>query len=273
MIYNTSRHPIFAFSKLIALGALATLGFAATSSLSAQLIENGSFESWTDGMPDDWTLASAPEPTQISGLVAGSDSAVLMTTGGRISQNIVEAPEQAVLSLTFASSAAATSSARAFSIAIGVNGGIPSINLRLFNTTGDSGSQLLSLRAYDGISKQYVTIAENAFTASVYDTEAGSFTTLNAYNMSINVDYMSETPSYSIAYGAVGGEMTTISNISYFQDATISTVNAVYLTDAGAGCYYAVDNMSLASVPEPESSTFILLGLTLAFMLFLRRRK
>ncbi|MBC2601580.1 PEP-CTERM sorting domain-containing protein [Puniceicoccus vermicola] len=273
-MFSFTSNFLTAPTKKILLSTFGSLFLLSASHLSAQLIENGSFDDWEDGMPVGWSLfgSGATEPTQIDGLVLGSTSAVLIENGDSIRQMIVDGPAVAKLSLTFAASSSTSASNRAFNLGIGSfeGGSTPSINFRMVNTTGEWDSNLLSLQAYDGSGAGWVNVVENAFEGSVY--EGGTFTTENLYNLSVEVDFASETPSYSISYGMVGDEETTVSNITYFQS-EIDSLNAVSLTSPSADSYFAVDNMSLESIPEPNSTSLLLLGSVISFVVLVRRRR
>lgn len=251
--------------------------FAATSAFGASLISNGSFESWgtvsgtpPTGVPTSWsmTAASVVNPIRGEGLVDGSTYSAIMQSGmGSSSMFQIFSEPQSDFSISFVVAAATTSNnnGRSFQTLFNTATGTTYINLRLASVVANAN---LTLQAFNGSSWVSLSAVE-AFLPSVFNSAQTGFDTLNAYNFSVDVDLASVTPSYSITYGLVGGETTTLSGLTAF--ATTPTLGAVIerldFTSGSSAGKFAVDNVAV--IPEP--GTVALLGSALLGVMLVRR--
>jgi len=251
---------------------------ATAASLPAQtLILNGSLEDWgaltgtpPSGTPTSWGVASSTnEPVQVAGLVAGSTFGAYVLNGANntLQQNTSAQPLNFELDFVLAATDPGSASARSFNMTIGQNAVTnPSINLR---TVRGSAAGKLTLQAFNG--SAWTTVAADAFNASVYSS--GSFTTLNAYNINLAVDY--GTASYSISYGLVGEESTSITGLTAFQSAVVpgEGVKNIGFLGSNSASGFAVDNVSVTAIPEPGSIAGLAGCLALAAALLGTRRR
>lgn len=250
---------------------------AVASSLSAQtLILNGSLEQWgaltgtpPSGTPTSWGVASSTsKPVQIAGLVAESTYAAYVLNGSNntLQQNTSAQPLAFQLDFVLAATDPGSASARSFNMTIGQNTVTnPSINLR---TVRGSEAGKLTLQAFNG--SAWTTVAADAFSASVYS--AGSFTTLNAYNVSLAVDY--GTASYSISYGLVGEGSVSVTGLTAFQTAVVlgEGIKNISFLGSSSSSGFAVDNVSVTAIPEPSSVAGLAGFSALGVALFAARR-
>lgn len=238
----------------------------------SQLIVNGDFESWggTPLAPTGWTVEGSGV-SQTSGIDGSTYAALIQQIGDgtALRQNTSVQPTHFTLSFDFASTDPELG--RSFSLLLYQNPTSAStavLNLRMIR---GSSSGVLSLQAYSGTG--WVTLVGDAFNASVYDAGSKTFTTLNAYSIQFDVNY--DTGTYSLAYGPVGGSTITVSDLDAFAIAPVAGQGISTLRfqgSSGGNAYYAIDNVSVASVPE-SSSIGTILGVSVLLMVLCKRRE
>ena len=231
-------------------------------------LANGSFESWDTvagtppvGKPTFW-LVGSPLPVRTAGLVAGSTHAAVLVPGSnsKLHQNASTQPLKFQLSLVFAATDPGSSTTRSFNLNINQNAGI-SMNLRMVR---GSTAGKLTLQSYAG--GVWNTIAADAFDASVYNSGTGNFTTLNAYALTLSMDYT--IPSYSISYGpASGGGQTTVNNLTSISAvAPNQGIKGVTIWGTGSATPFAIDNINITSTwaGSTQAEAPLMFGVNLA---------
>lgn len=243
--------------RVILLAAIGILGSGLVA--SAQVIDNGTFENWGTltgsppaGVPSNWSFTGTVSPVQTAGLVSGSNYAALIQPGGQIYQTISPNPTNLKLDMTFAATNPGLTSSRSFNITIGEPGANPSLNFRM---VAGSVAGMLTLQVHNG--SAWSTLAANAFQSSVYDSASNTFTTLNAYDLSIELSY-GTTSSYSISYGLHGGTMTLLSNLTTFTAANANGMSTIGIVGSSSASPFAVDNLTLTVVPEPGRTAYLM---------------
>ncbi|MDZ4198131.1 MAG: PEP-CTERM sorting domain-containing protein [Kiritimatiellia bacterium] len=269
--------------KMFLTAVLMAMGSAG---LHAELIQNGTLETWgaltnipPQGAPTSWTV-NGTAPTQVPGLLAGSTYAALLPANSGIGTSeltqtipILDRVNQFDFSFVVAAADPGSTSARSFHLQMLTQTGPGTfpVPIAMIMTRGSSAG-VLSLKAYNG--SAWLDVAANAFNASVYNPGDNEFSTLNAYQITVSADFGSETPSYDVSYGLVGGSMTTVSNVNIFFQ-TPSEVNgrdlAILKFNGSASLgNYALDDISV--IPEPGSIGLLAVGL-FALRAIRRRRK
>lgn len=248
--------------KKILVGITAFLFAAITLSTQAQtLITNGNFETWTgisgnSGTPTPWSGTVV----RTAGLLSGSTYAALIQYNSAISQAVSTTPTKFQLDFVFAATDPGSSN-RSLNFGMNEVGLANVLNIR---TIGGTAAGKLTLQAFGG--GAWTNVVVDAFDASVYNSGSNTFTTLNAYNFSLVMDF--STSSYTISYGAVGSSMTTPITCTLFQNtpngAGISTLSFLN-TSSASSTPFAVDNVVVTAVPEPESLALIVLGAATLF--------
>lgn len=236
---------------------------------NAQLIQNGGFENWTAvsgtpprGTPDGWGN-NGVTPIQAPGLVTGSSYSAELKGGGVIYQPFAKP----YLSSFQVSQVIAVNANAGWTQPLwityqesGPDGSFTDRHDWILLRIAGSGSSM-NIEARDGASATWISIADNVINTSSYDSTTNTFTTLNAYNIVLTYDAISN--KYSISYGLVGSTLTTVSNLDYFIQPSNGSKNLVFASYSGvgdSGTYFAaVDNVALA-VPETNVAWLLFVG-------------
>lgn len=241
---------------------------------AATLITNGDLELWngTSGTPPQGTptgWSGAGSVIRSGGLVSGSTYSGVIQAG---QSGLYYNPLQASASNFQIDFVMATTdpgaSGRSFNLLLAQSSGSV-INFRAVE--GSSGSGFVTLQAYS-TSFGWVNLVQN-LSASVYTGgSTNAFTTLNAYNIQLVVDF-GGAPSYSLSYGLVGSSMTTLSNLTYFSATPVvgEALTSIGFSGANSASNYGIDNVIAVSIPEPQTTALVCLSAMV--FLVLRKRK
>ena len=248
------------------LASILTLTFAAVIPASAgTLITNGNLETWNtvsgtppQGTPTGW--AGAGTVIRSSGIVAGStySGVIQATQSGLYTTSLLESTAQFELSFVLAATDPGSTSSRSFNLQLSQSSGT-FLNFR--TVRGSSGAGFLTLQVYNIATTSWSNLVQN-LNASVYTGgTTNSFTTLNPYAFTFDVD-LTGTPSWSLSYGAVGGSVTTLSGMTIFSaNPTVGGALTQFGFAGGASASnYGVDNISAIAVPEPGTAILALAG-------------
>lgn len=252
------------------------LAFAAViPAFAGSLITNGNLESWSavsgtppQGSPTGW--AGAGTVIRSAGLVPGSTYSGVIQSGqsGLYTTTLLESTAQFELSFVLAATDPGSTSSRSFNLQLSQSSGM-FLNFR--TVRGSSGAGFLTLQVYDIAASGWSNLVQN-LNASVYaGGTTNSFTTLNPYAFTLDVN-LTGTPSWSLSYGAVGGSVTTLSNMTIFSaNPTVGGALTQFGFAGGASASnYGVDNITAISVPEPGTAVLALLG---GFLLVAKLRR
>lgn len=251
------------------IAAATTLIAGLSCAAQSNLISNGTFETWSGGIPTSWSTNNSANLYQNTGLGSGTSAVVQNATDLR--QLTSAAAKDFSVSFNFTINKSDTGAfSQSLVIALYqttdlINSGGAWIHLRLqsFNTS----TQSYSLAINDGTAWQ--TVTSTVFTPSVLDSGNATYSSVNQYQLTLTFNDASNT--YSIGYGTVGGSVTTLSNLSYFRNAT--THDGLkglqfYANQNG----YGLDNVVVTAIPEP--STYALAASACALMgVMIRRRR
>lgn len=253
-----------------------TLAFAAViPAFAGSLITNGNLEAWgavsgtpPQGSPTGW--AGAGSVIRSTGLVPGSTYSGVIQAGqsGLYASTLLESTAQFELSFVLAATDPGSASSRSFNLQLSQASGT-FLNFR--TVRGSSGAGFLTLQVYNIATTSWSNVVQN-LNASVYTGGAtNSFTTLNPYALTLDVS-LTGTPSWSLSYGAVGGSVTTLSNMTIFSaNPTVGGALTQFGFAGGASASnYGVDNISAISVPEPGVAVLALVG---GFLLVAKLRR
>lgn len=213
-----------------------------TSGYAQNVLANGDFEKWVilegnppSGQPLSWGLGqSSSKPIRIPGFVRGSDYAAWMRPGDKnaMARGAQTAMTTFELDFYLVAEDPGSPTARSFNLSINEKGTAnPTLNLRLVQGTRPG---QLTLQAFNG--KRWMTLAEDAMQASVYDAEKNTFPALHAYRLQLKVCLEGEG-SYALAYGPENGELTRLTDLRDFQSP---------VTGAGLSGFSFVSGMSQA---------------------------
>ncbi|CAM3100897.1 hypothetical protein [Rariglobus hedericola] len=250
------------------LATAAMIGGALSCTAQTNLISNGTFETWSSGVPTNWNTNISSNLYQNTGLGSGT-SAVAQGTAD-LRQLTSAAAKDFNLSFDFTVNQGAPSAfSQSFIINLYqttdlVSSGTAWISLRI--QTNNASNQPFSLSANTGSGWQSLTGA--IFTASVLNSGNTTFSSVSKYQLNIAFDDASNT--YSIGYGAAGGSLTTLSSLAYFRNATTHDGLKglqLYSNDGG----FAVDNVVATAIPEP--STYALAASACAMIAVMGRRR
>lgn len=229
-----------------------------------QTITNGGLENWgplngsNQGTPTNWgTTGSATLPTRIAGLVSGSNYAAMLQygAGNLLAPSLSSTSNQFELSFVFAATDPGSATNRSLNLSISQGTGI-ALNFR--TVQGTSGAGCLNLQAFNGA--VWKDVAIDLLATSDLTAGAGG-AGMNAYNFDLSVNFATST--WSLSYGLVGSSLTTVSGLNYFQTLSPSNLSYIAFIDSNAptNTAYAIDNVSLLSIPEPSSLTLATLSL------------
>jgi len=258
-------------TKTTLLSALGLLALT-LSAPGASLITNGSLDAWDPvtgtppaGRPLGWYVL--PSVTQTAGLTSGSVYSATLPGTGPLVQTTSAQASNFTMSYNFVATAA--------------NGGNAGMRLDLLNASEQivmafaffNDPTGLRLTAYSSASTSWVTIA-TGIVPSVYDSANGVYTTSNVYSFGLTADWANAT--YSLTIGPAGGSQTTYSNLNYYYSTPNSAaLNKIYFRNVSGGASlgtFAVDNVTLDSVPEPGTVALLGLGMTGVLLGVYRRR-
>ena len=250
------------------LATAATLIGALSCAAQTNLISNGTFETWSSGVPSNWSTNNSSNLYQNTGLGSGI-SAVAQSTGD-LRQLTSVAAKDFSLSFNFTVNKGVPSAfSQSFIISLYQTTTITTaatawISLRF--ETANSSTQPFSLSANTGSGWQSLTSA--IFTPSALNAGNATFSSVSQYQL--NITYNDASNTYSIGYGAAGGSLTTLSSLAYFRNAT--THDGLqglqfYSNDGG----FALDNVVVSAIPEP--STYALAASACAMMAVMIRRR
>lgn len=211
--------------KLRATFAAFSLFLAAHGIASAEenLIQNGDFASWSDGAPAAWNVGTS-EGGSVTEATTASGKGVLVQNLAQVSQRISPAAKSFTVSFLFTVNQAPDFSE--FS---------QSLSLHLYQTNspsefGNAANAWVSLRFQSfNVSKlafglavrsadDWENLTESVFLPSVLNDENTALTDAHQYRLILT--YNDEKNTYSIAYGPVGGKMTTLENLAVFRNPT-----------------------------------------------------
>jgi hypothetical protein len=249
---------------------------AVIPAFAGPLVTNGNLETWNSvsgtppqGSPTGW--AGAGSVIRSAGLVAGSTYSGVIQAGqsGLYTTTLLESIPQFELSFVLAVTDPGSTTSRSFNLQLSQSAG-QFLNFR--TVRGSSGAGFLTLQVFNVATSGWTNLVEN-LSASVYAGGAtNSFTTLNPYALTLDVN-LTGTPSWSLSYGAVGGSTTTLSNMTIFSaNPTVGGALTQFGFAGGASASnYGVDNISAISVPEPGTAMLALVG-GFIFVAKLRRK-
>jgi hypothetical protein len=251
----------------IFVGTAAAAAFGLTgATANAQFLSNGNFE--VVGAPfQSWTT-NAGISLAAQSISGGSSARIALNsgnTGNALSQTLNDPGNQLSqysLSLDFAASNPGGTTARAMQLNLRTTPGVDSgnVNLRVVNGTV---AGFGNVEVFQGA---WTVALANVVNFSTSETGVG----FNLNSMAITGDYTG-TPFYNIT---VNGN--TSANLSLFQVAAPASGSSLQQIsfqsgNLDAGAWSVVDNITMASVPEP--TTLSLLGLGFLGFVARRRRK
>ena len=260
-------------SQSLILRSLGGLFFAALLPLAASgqnLIDNGDFEIWTDTTHAPYWSGS--NILQGPGLDGSNYSAILPSGGssGYVVQGTTSDPMDFEARFVFAINqySGAWEQSLIFTLFQTDNlaTALPWITLRVAGTTTPT------IQYRNSASTWSSSIAGVGITRSSYNSETNTYDSLSEYELVLTYDSSSNT--YSIAYGVLGGTLTTTSGISDFNNPTEESYAGLtglrfYAYNNGG----AVDNVGVTAIPE-ASAILPGVGALLVLVLFrLRRRR
>lgn len=202
---------------------LAAQGIA---SEEGNLIQNGDFKSWNGGIPEAWSVGTY-EGGSVTEIATASGTAALVQNLAQVSQKITPSVRSFTISFIFTVNQSPDFSE--FS---------QSFSLHLYQTNnptafGDASNAWLSLRlqSYNvgklafGLSVRnqddWENLTESVFVPSVLNEENNALKEAHHYRFTLSYNEAKNT--YSIAFGPVGGKMTTLEDLAVFRNATDHT--------------------------------------------------
>lgn len=258
------------------LAGILALGFTNSEVRAASLISNGDMELWNSisgtppqGTPTGWQGGGTV--IRSAGLVAGSTYSAVVQAGQSGLYYTPLLASASAFEVSFTLAATDSGAGRSFNLLL-TQTGAAGANINLRAVRGSSGAGSFSIQA--STTSGWQNIVEN-LSASVYSgSTTNAFTTLNAYQFDLLVDFNGAS-SYSFSYGLAGSPMTTISNLTYFATAPIAGVSlgSIGFVGSNSASNYGVDNITLTTVPEPSVVALAILGVTIIAGSLLRRRR
>ena len=248
---------------------VAALSLLSSFSLSAETIQNGGFESWTSGDPDDWVEESALQASEVTGL-DGTGSAALL--------GVSASSTFSMLTQTFdgldAISGAMTFQFNFQLLSTGTSSGNGDRTLNVLLRDGDSIAINLrldltgNLQAYDGSASEWQSISDIGGTQNELIPNSSS----DVYSLNLTGNIIGAGSSYDLMVYNLTDDSTaaSVSNISNFQTVVPSELTEVNFSRGHSASDYIIDNVSM--IPEP-SSFALLGGICVLGMAALRRRR
>lgn len=187
------------------------------------LIQNGDFKSWNDGIPESWSVGTY-EGGSVTEIATPSGTAALVQNLAQISQKVTPVAKSFTVSFIFTvnQSPDFAEFSQSFSLHLYQN--------QNSTTFGNAANAWLSLRlqSYNvgklafGLSvrnqDEWEKLTETVFLPSVLNEENNALKEAHQYRFTLS--YNDSKNTYSIAFGPVGGEMTTLEDLAVFRNAT-----------------------------------------------------
>lgn len=183
------------------------------------LLLNGAFESWENGVPVDWSTNNVAGITQVQGL--GSGNAALVMANSDLRQLVSGSSKNFTIKFLFTVNQSPDVSAFSQSLVLSIYqtsslmaSGEAWISIRV--QTNKASVMPFSIAAFDG--SEWRNLTEAVIAPSILSDDQSSFASASVYEMAVS--YSASSNTYSISYGPVGGKMKEISSLSFFRNPT-----------------------------------------------------